>query len=277
MKRTGMILAAVALAGSSAVALNPSKEYAVTPDEYGIEYEEVKLPTSDGLTLNGWWFKPATESTKCIIISDDGDGNMADNLELISQFITMEYHVLAYDYRGYGKSDEFEIKEKFFIYHQFSKDLEAAIGYVKKYHAKLYTVDLYGKGIGAGLSIGVGANNTKIKRVVADGTYVSFQKYKDRVREKEGKEVMLPIGYNKYIMEPEYALEEKGQHLRGILFIVGQNESITGPDDVKALAKLKKKESVVYEVEGATNKQTFTSNKSAYFDQVKDFLEKYTK
>ena len=196
MKKSGLLLIGCCLAYTAGFALNPSRTYSVTPDEYGIEYETVKIPTDDKLTLNGWWFKPAEESTKCVIVSDDGDGNMADNLEIISQFLTLGYHVLAYDYRGYGESDEFAIKNDFFTYHQFSKDLDAAIGWVKKYHATLYTVDLYGIGIGAGLSIGVGANNTKIKRIIADGTYVSFQKQKDKVKQVEGKDLKLPIGYN---------------------------------------------------------------------------------
>lgn len=277
MKKIVSLMIGLFAIAHAASALNPSREYATKPDDYGIEYEEVDITTDDNLTLKGWWFKPAGESTKCIIISDDGDGNMSDNLEVISQFLTLDYHVLAYDYRGFGASADFEIKPEFFIYHQFSKDLEAAISYVKKYHAKLYTVDLYGIGIGAGLSIGVGANNTKIKRVIADGTYVTLQKQKDKVREKEGKELKMPIGYNKYIMEPEYALAEKGVHLRGILFIVGENETVNGPDELKDMSKAKKKESEIFVVKGATNKQTFTSDKSAYFDKVKSFLESHTK
>jgi len=65
-------------------ALNPVREYAVTPADYGMDYKEVIITAADDVKLNAWVFKPSVASKKFIIVSDDGNGNMADNLELIS-------------------------------------------------------------------------------------------------------------------------------------------------------------------------------------------------
>ena len=71
----------------------------------------------------------AAATRKYIIISSSGDGNMSDNLEIAAQFISNGYHVMLYDYRGYGKSGDFKINNDFFIYPQFVKDLQAACDY----------------------------------------------------------------------------------------------------------------------------------------------------
>ena len=57
---------------NSLFALNPSKDYATLPSDYGMDYKEVSITATDGLKLNGWIFKPMEESKKYIVISDDG-------------------------------------------------------------------------------------------------------------------------------------------------------------------------------------------------------------
>src|SRR4051812_35668594 len=105
------------------MALNPSKEYKSTPDKYGMKFKEEKIKTSDGATLNSWFFESPKKTTNTIVISGSGDGNMADYLELVSQFLSANYNVLTYDYRGYGQSSDFTIDPQTYIYPQFVTDL----------------------------------------------------------------------------------------------------------------------------------------------------------
>lgn len=256
---------------SSLWALNPVREYSVTPADYGMDYKEVIITTSDDVKLNAWVFKPAAASKKFIIVSDDGNGNMADNLELIAQFISIGYNVVAYDYRGYGKSDDFTIKNNFFIYPQFVKDITAVVDYTRKYYNTQF--DMFGIGIGAGLSLSVGANRPEVRRIIADGTYSSFEQTKNKYKTVKGEDIMMPLAYDKMFMEPLYALASKGDQLYGILYIVGANEDICGQDDVKALLKLKPKISESYVVPGVKNDATFSSNKNEYFNKVKKFID----
>lgn len=96
-------------------------------------------------------------------------------------------------------------------YAQFEKDLNAAISWVRKYNSKMKTVDLYGIGIGGALSIAVGANRGgDVFQVIADSPYSKLEDIKKKIKEIEGKDVLLPLGYNKYMLEPYYALESKG-------------------------------------------------------------------
>src|SRR4051812_11891797 len=82
-------------------ALNPSKEYEVKPEKYGMTYKEEKIPTKDGATLNAWFFELPKKTTNWVVISGSGDGNMANEIEIASQFLSAGWNVCTYDYRGY--------------------------------------------------------------------------------------------------------------------------------------------------------------------------------
>lgn len=251
--------------------LNPSKEYSVTPDDYGMDYKEIKIPGEDGLELHAWMFNASKTSYKIMVLSDDGEGNMADLLELVGQFLSLGYHVLTYDYRGYGQSSDFKINKKFYIYTQFETDLNSVIDYLKKNHANIPKIHLYGQGIGASLSICVGANR-KIAKIIADSPYGTFEEIKQRIKEAKDVDLLFPIGYNKIKMEPVYALETKGGTIGGILYIVGDKDDIYTPKYIKEIVKVRSNISSTYVVKGATCANTFSTNKDKYFAEIREFL-----
>jgi len=270
MRKIILLITSMFFSILTAMALNPVKTYSVTPADFGMTYEEVKFTTDDNLQLYGWLFKTSSPSTKVMIMSDDGNGNMADLVELASSFLSLGYNVLSYDYRGYGKSADFTINKNFYIYAQFQKDINAAIDYIKKSHADMPKIYLYGQGIGAGLSIAAGTNN-KVGKVIADSPYSSFEEIKAQIKKEIGEEVMLPLGYNKVEIEPKYAIESKGAAMK-ILFIAGDKEKVYSPKYIKEIAKIREVNSTIFIVKGATQTNTFSINKETYFAEIKSFL-----
>ena len=268
MKQTLLLLACIC-AYVTSFALNPSKDYKVTPDQYGMDYKEISIPTADNLQLNAWVFKASTDTRKYIIISGNGDGNMADNLEIAAQFLSGGYNVVMYDYRGYGKSSDFKILPNMYIYPQFVKDLVAVCDYTRKFYNTQF--DMYGVGIGAGLSLSVGAQRPEVRRIIADAPYSTLEDMKNRIKQVQGTDVMMPLAYDKMFIEPKYALE-KGDQLYGIMLIVGEKDPLVTPNDMKELKEVHSKGCTIYIVPGVTNDKNFTSNKNAYFNQIKKFL-----
>src|SRR6185436_6221636 len=117
----------IAIAGNTASALSPSREYKVKPEKYGMTYKEEKIPTKDGASLNAWFFETSKKTTNWMVISASGDGNMADNIEIAGQFLSAGWNVVLYDYRGYGSSSEFPIDADTYIYPQFTSDLNSVL------------------------------------------------------------------------------------------------------------------------------------------------------
>ena len=255
------------------MALNPEKEYKVLPDEFGLSYERITIPTKDNQQLAAWFYKSPSDSKKLIIISGNGEGNMSKMIEMASQFLTLGYNVITYDYRGFGESSEFKINKNFYIYAQFEKDLNAVIDYSRKYYAKFRQLDLYGIGIGAGLSIAVGCNRTEINRIVADSPYNTLESAQKKFKEIKNSEVMIPLAFDKYMLEPEYAVAERGKNITGILFIYGETEEVYSQKDIRVLRKVAKCPTEEFRAMGTNADNTFSSNKAKYLEALKNFLK----
>jgi len=271
MKRVMQVIL-LALSANFILALNPVREYKVKPSDFGLSYEEIKIQTSDGLKLNAWYFQASQTSYKIIVLSGNGNGNMSDLLEHVSVFLSLGYHVLTYDYRGYGTSSDFEIKTNFYIYAQFLKDLNSVIDYLKKERTSIPKIHLFGIGIGAGLSIAVAANRG-LGTVIADSPYTTLELAKQRIKEATGFELMIPLGYNRIELEPKYALEAKGGQLNGVLFIVGEKDNVYTVKDIRELAKIRSSVSTVYVVKNSDGNNNLSANKEKYLEEIKKFLK----
>jgi len=258
-----ILMAVISLNGYS---LEPKRGYEFTPEDFGMDFDSFKV---DGLT--GWWLKPIDDkSKKCMIFSHDGVGNMADHLEVASSYISLGYHVIMYDYRGYGTSDQMKISTKFYMYSQFANDLTAVLDWVKKYHS-VWEVDMAGVGIGGGLAVAIACNREEVKYAIGDGVYLSLDKVQKAFDEVKGEKILIPLGYDKGYMEPWSALE-RGSHLKGILLICSSGDLLITSTQTQELALRNKKKTEVYVVNSETNAENFSVNKDAYYDRIKEFL-----
>ncbi len=272
MKKLIIALFVVINFNFSSFALNPVKDYPFKPDEYGMNYEEVTIKTDDNVNLNGWYFKASETSYKVIILCGNGDGNMSDLIEIASSFLSLGYHVLTFDYRGYGKSDDFNINKKFYIYSQFEKDVNAAIDFMKTKYPNIPQIHLYGRGIGAGLAVAVGANRN-ITTIIADSPYTTFEEIQKTLKTKKSVDVLIPLGYNKVLMEPKYALEEKGSSIKKLILVAGDQDDIYTSESIRELAKIKDKITSVCIIKGTNSSNTFSNNKDKYFTEIKKNLQ----
>lgn len=268
MKKSIALILVVTFTSATIFALNPSRKYAVMPEKYGMKYKEEKLKTSDGAEINTWFFENPKKTTNSIIISDDGNGNMADNIEIINSFLSAGYNVMAYDYRGYGSSSDFTIEQDVYIYPQFITDLNTVADHLRRLKS-ITKYDFYGIGIGAGLSLGVGANRLETRRIIADGPWLGLEEMKKKMKDKKGKEVIVPFGFDKNY-EPMYAFEKPKAKGITIMIIASPKDELMTDKDMKTF----KSATEVYVVKNsASNADNFTTDKNAYFEKIKKFIE----
>lgn len=113
--RAVKIIAAIAAAGYGAlVALLylfqdrflffPTHDVFTTPIERGLPYEELALVASDGVRLHGWWV-PAPRARATVLYLHGNGGCIAHTVDAVETFARLGASVLAFDYRGYGKSE----------------------------------------------------------------------------------------------------------------------------------------------------------------------------
>ena len=81
----------------------PERDLIADPSDIGLEFENVTLLASDGVTLSAW-FIPSNRSRGMVLFSHGNAGNISHRLDSIQIFNRLRLDVLILDYRGYGLS-----------------------------------------------------------------------------------------------------------------------------------------------------------------------------
>ncbi|MFT5820489.1 MAG: pimeloyl-ACP methyl ester carboxylesterase [Crocinitomix sp.] len=256
-------------------ALNPSRTYKQLPDKFNMKYTAHDVKTEDGAKLKAWYFPANVKTTNLILISHNGEGNMADYLRRVDQFTSIGYNVVTYDYRRYGESSEFEIDNNMYLYPHFLKDIKAMIDFCRMQHVQ--TFHMYGWGVGAGLSLGVGYNRTEILSIIADTPFLSMEDLEGRFSNWDDPMEVPFASYDKKF-EPINALDSAPTTLNGkgkrIKLIVGSNDRLYNKDDYTELLGKQKKivAKEIHVVKNPDRKDNFQVDKTAYMNVVKAFL-----
>ena len=185
-----ILMASPLFGGCSGLIYQPSSRLLVDPKQLGLKYEEVHFPTSDGVTLAGWFF-PARLSTsehlKGTIIQFHGNAeNRSTHFLSLIWVIDEGYNLFTFDYRGYDGSEGTPSQEGTY------RDGMAAIRYVKQNNAALNVPNLkennaalnvpdlilYGQSLGGAILARCFEDvkdRSRVLSVVLDGSFYSYQ------------------------------------------------------------------------------------------------------
>jgi len=81
----------------------PLPDVTNTPDEIGLDFEQVTLRSEDGLKLDAW-FIPAENAEFTVLFCHGNGGNIMHRLDSINIIGDLGLNCLIFDYRGYGNS-----------------------------------------------------------------------------------------------------------------------------------------------------------------------------
>ena len=98
-----LLILVLALGLSFRLTKPPGQSAFSSPIEYGLEYEEVFFPASDGLRLRGWWL-PADGSDRAVIILHGHGGSVDWDVGLAPPLIQAGFNVFLFEFRAHGRS-----------------------------------------------------------------------------------------------------------------------------------------------------------------------------
>jgi len=81
----------------------PGRALTASPNDIGLDYEDVSLTTRDNEVLHGWYV-PAKNPAGVVLFLHGNAGNISHRLDSIKIFHELDLDVLIIDYRGYGQS-----------------------------------------------------------------------------------------------------------------------------------------------------------------------------
>lgn len=236
-------------------AMKPVLEYPCVPSDFGIIYREVSFTTDDGMNLKGWFYpaqdtsgianqiigrvmvvpdslkrelreyKSSEEKKPTIIIPDGDSGNMAFSIFYAYHYFTRGYNVFTFDWRGFGKSDHFEISEDYLCCTDFLTDYKAAIDFVKgQPEVDPERIGLMGFSTGAYLSFAMVAMRDDIKAYIGRAIITTFADLIENLKKvMPQRKFMAPKDYPRELL-PLYSA---GKVKKPVLLIVGEKDNIT--------------------------------------------------
>ena len=81
----------------------PSAGETQTPRTIGLDYQHLDIATADGETIAAWWMPHETARADVVYFHGNG-GNLSMWLPILAGVQASGVNVLAFDYRGYGRS-----------------------------------------------------------------------------------------------------------------------------------------------------------------------------
>jgi fermentation-respiration switch protein FrsA (DUF1100 family) len=82
----------------------PDQRTYTTPHRHGLTAEDAQIAGPEGETLHGWWL-PARGTARGTVLHAHGNAaNISNHLPLVAWLPEADFHVLSFDYRGYGRS-----------------------------------------------------------------------------------------------------------------------------------------------------------------------------
>lgn len=123
-----------------------------SPPERGLEFEDLRLKASDGVTIHAWFIPAAAgrHSAPTLLFSHENAGSMALRLPHLKMLHEqLGCNILCYDYRGYGDSDDATIDEAGLM-----RDAHAAYRWlVHEGGVDAARIVIYGASLGGAVSI----------------------------------------------------------------------------------------------------------------------------
>lgn len=150
----------------------PSKQLVMTPDQIGLPYEDVYIPSGNE-TIHGWYLPARGTAQGTVLFLHGNAENISTHIGSVYWLPEKGYNVLALDYRGFGKSTGTPSLPG------NQQDAEQAIRYLLGRSDTAETnLFLLGQSVGGAIALDALARSEfrgKIRSIVCDSAFSSYR------------------------------------------------------------------------------------------------------
>jgi len=175
------LASALALSTSACTSLffQPHRIQVLSPERFGLEYEDVSFKSSDGVELHGW-FLPARGKALGTIVQLHGNAeNISTHFTSLAWMPARGFNVFTFDYRGYGASEGSPTLDGVQL------DIDAAMqALLERSDIDKSRIVIYGQSLGGALAAYYVAHSQRRDRIRALILESAFSDYVDIAREK---------------------------------------------------------------------------------------------
>jgi uncharacterized protein len=132
----------------------------------GLDCRRIRLATADGEELDALWTRPKAAPVATILYLHGNASDLRTKAPRIRRLTELGFSVLAFDWRGYGRSTGSPSQEGLGL------DADAALNWLER-HAELSRAVVLGESIGSGVAVELAAKR-KVGALVLEAPYVSI-------------------------------------------------------------------------------------------------------
>ncbi len=144
----------------------PERVMSGTPGNWRMSFDAVRLRADDGVALAAWWV-PAEGTRGAVVFAHGNGGNMSHRLEKVRLLHDLGVSVLAFDYRGYGRSEGKPSEEG------THRDMDAAVEFVTRERGVPVARQVYlGESLGGAVAVEA-ASRWKPAGLILESTFTS--------------------------------------------------------------------------------------------------------
>jgi hypothetical protein len=227
-----------------------------TPDQWGLDYEDVEFTTADGTRLHGWYVPGSRPETLLWFHGNAGNiSHRLDNLRLLHEQVGTA--IFLFDYRGYGRSDGQPSERGLY------EDARAAVRHLLTRHG-VSGEDLiyFGRSLGSAVAIDL-ATEVRPRGLILETPFVSIRAL---ARTLFGPlAVVAPSSFDNLSKIPKLSCPK--------LFIHGDSDSIVPYVQGRQLFEAAPPPKAFYTIRGGDHNDTYVVGGPNYFRRFREFVE----
>lgn len=263
------------------VAPRPSflDDFAFTPWEFGADYEEVDLVTTDGISFGAWFFRQPA-SRQAVVISGGHKGQRQSVLGIAVSLWRKGFNVIVYSYRGMPGSDRATITMGL----KEVNELQAAIAFARR-RIPNARIGLLGYSMGAAVSMLGAAGEPSVEALVLDSPFADLrQLLRQHIRRATlmpGGPFVLLIGAwlrartGARIAECAPILALSALESRPLFFIHGGADTVVPVQHSRRLYEAYRGPREIWIEQGAPHTGAYFADRGLYVERVAGFFARH--
>jgi pimeloyl-ACP methyl ester carboxylesterase len=254
-------------------------ELTSSPADYGLAFEDVTFPSTDGVPISGWYL-PGGDRKAVVACGHGLFRSRREVLDRAAFFRKQGYDTLVFDFRRHGESGG----ERVTLGYDERLDFEGAVAFLRQEHPEAPVV-LYGVSMGAGAALLATRETPAVAAVIADSPFLNIEHtvvhhvnlYFGLPRFPFASELLWFLerraGFDRTDFDLEAAARALGE--RPLLVIAGANDERMPPDLQKRVALASKSPlSRFVSFEGAGHGAAYRVAPAEFEREVMSFLSR---
>jgi uncharacterized protein len=254
----------------------PTEGGPATPADLGLVYEDVLFTTDDGVTLSGWLIGAGRDTNAAVVLLHGFSWHRLPWLVEFVPWLQRRYHVLQFDFRGHGDSDDAPIT----LGTLEQRDVGAAVHFLQG--RGLGPIALMGISMGGSVAV-TAAPELPVAAVVADAAFAELRNPIANLM-RQGGYPLPGIGARLVVlaasMRARVRLRQPIKQVpriapRGLLLIAPREDRVVSWTQSQRLFDAAHEPKELYVVQGAAHGEAHAVGGAEYERRVLAFLERH--